>query len=249
MSEFKWKSIVRCAVRNAARLGLNSNKVSQSPYWHLVAELCGVGSSSAIELCEMFGVDPHAKIAALPTDANAKDVAAKSSRDILGIPEGRPGIWLIDANQAEALIHQKPGATIHNFIDGGMAMLGADWTKEQAVGLVHTEGKRSAVIFENTLKHQLVVIDHEKRWAFDIGEIVESRMKPKRCAVCLWPLKADAKDGCTAGNCSQRPVPTKPCPRIIDVRCTHCSFAGRCAEDEIDDACPDCGEHECMTEV
>lgn len=26
-----------------------------------------------------------------------------------------------------------------------------------------------------------------------------------RCAVCAWPLKASIADGCTRGNCSQRP--------------------------------------------
>lgn len=37
-------------------------------------------------------------------------------------------------------------------------------------------------------------------------------VKP-RCETCGWPLYADTKDGCTSGNCSQRPLPqreTKP---------------------------------------
>lgn len=98
---------------------------------------------------------------------------------IQGTPEGRPGIWLIDADQAEALIHEKPGSTIHNFIDGGMALLGADWEKESAVALVHTEGKRCALVFppNGTMKHQLVVLDDKKKWMFDVGEIEEARMK------------------------------------------------------------------------
>lgn len=28
-----------------------------------------------------------------------------------------------------------------------------------------------------------------------------------RCSVCHWPLVVDPKDGCTPGNCSQRPKP------------------------------------------
>ncbi|MBC7853480.1 MAG: hypothetical protein IAF94_08595 [Pirellulaceae bacterium] len=136
----------------------------------------------------------------------------KKANEILGIPEGRPGVWLIDGDTAEALIHAKPGCTVHNFIGHDGMFIGADWEKLHAIGLVHTEGKRVGMVFppQPTYRHQLVVLDDDKRWAFDIGEIDEARMTAKRCERCQWPLKADAKDGCTAGNCSQRPVPTDP---------------------------------------
>lgn len=77
MADFKWKNIVRSAVRNA-RL-FNNPHVSQSPYWFAVAELCGVGSSSAIELCEMFGMDPHAKMPGVSTEENASDIPRRDA--------------------------------------------------------------------------------------------------------------------------------------------------------------------------
>lgn len=39
------------------------------------------------------------------------------------------------------------------------------------------------------------------------GEIRKAMEDEKqRCETCGWPLVADAKDGCTLGNCSQRPL-------------------------------------------
>lgn len=69
MSDFKWKNIVRCAVRNLPRH--NSPLTAGRSYWFAVAELCGVGSTSAIELCEMFGIDPDQK---MPTQLATDDV-------------------------------------------------------------------------------------------------------------------------------------------------------------------------------
>lgn len=36
---------------------------------------------------------------------------------------------------------------------------------------------------------------------------------------------------------------------IIEVRCCLCSWNGRIGQFEIDDACPGCGEWECLAEV
>lgn len=130
-----------------------------------------------------------AGIEAIRRQSQAKELAKERGEvvrpdqsAILGIPEGRPGIWLIDAQTAEALIHAKAGSMIHNFIGHDSIMVGADWTKEDAVGLVHS-GFRLAMIFPPcpTYKHQLVVMNDEKRWAFDVGEIDESRMTGPRC--------------------------------------------------------------------
>jgi hypothetical protein len=56
--DFNWENIVRSAVRNAGMF--NNLHTGGSPYRFIVAELCGVGSTSAMELCERFGVNPHA---------------------------------------------------------------------------------------------------------------------------------------------------------------------------------------------
>jgi hypothetical protein len=57
---FNWEKIVRCVVRNC-KWRVNRNLQGCS-LWYAVAELCGMGSTSAIELCEHFGIDPHEKI-------------------------------------------------------------------------------------------------------------------------------------------------------------------------------------------
>src|SRR5688572_30738306 len=31
--------------------------------------------------------------------------------------------------------------------------------------------------------------------------------EPELCDRCAWPLKQSTKNGCTAGNCAQRPMP------------------------------------------
>lgn len=55
--EFKWEAIVRSAVRTAAMF--SDEHLSGRPVWFAVAERCGVGSTSAIELCRRFDIDPH----------------------------------------------------------------------------------------------------------------------------------------------------------------------------------------------
>lgn len=100
---------------------------------------------------------------------------------ILGKPEGREGIWLISADEACKLIEAVPGDMVHNFLTSpdSAVFLGADWTKKQACDLVCRSDMRCGLIFKSrpTGMHQLVAINEEKRWSFDIGEIDECRME------------------------------------------------------------------------
>ena len=102
-----------------------------------------------------------------------------TTNPIYGTPEGRLGIWLIDPAQACALIDALPGDTVHNFIGGDNFMIGADWTQDQAREFFQQNDKRLALVFPPNFHglHQLVAINDEKRWSFDVGVIDESRMK------------------------------------------------------------------------
>ena len=62
------KARLYCVVRNAVRLEIKSLVDAyesgepgplSGPVWHRVAELTGLGSTRAIELCRDAGVDPH----------------------------------------------------------------------------------------------------------------------------------------------------------------------------------------------
>ena len=57
---FNWENIV-CSVVKNCKWRVNRD-LQGCVLWHAVAELCGCGSTSAIELCEHFGVDPHEKV-------------------------------------------------------------------------------------------------------------------------------------------------------------------------------------------
>ena len=99
--------------------------------------------------------------------------------EIHGMPEGREGVWLVTPDVAARLIWEAPEEEVHNFIGHNGVMIGANWRKAQAEELIRRPDVRSALIFEPnaTMRHQLVVISEEKRWAFDVGEIDERRMR------------------------------------------------------------------------
>jgi hypothetical protein len=58
--EFNFENILRCVVRNASRHV--TARWSKHATWGIVADICGVGSTSAIELCKRFDIDPHKKL-------------------------------------------------------------------------------------------------------------------------------------------------------------------------------------------
>lgn len=95
---------------------------------------------------------------------------------ILGTPEGREGIWLVTKDVAIELLKQHKGK-VHNLL-GTAFICGADWKKQEAVKFAKEGEYRWALIFspQSTQHHQLVAINDEQRWAFDIGEIKEERM-------------------------------------------------------------------------
>ena len=97
---------------------------------------------------------------------------------IVGTPEGREGVWLITNNTAQRIVDAVPGDTVHNFIGNGSPYLGADWSKEDVLAFFDRRDLKVALVFPPafTMKHQLVAIDDERRWMFDVGEIPESDM-------------------------------------------------------------------------
>lgn len=103
---------------------------------------------------------------------------------IEGRPEGREGIWLISADTACALVDAVEGDMVHCFLESPFAMLGADWEKEEVQELLCKEGVRIGLVFppNHFTKHQLMVLN-DKRRAFNVGEIPESRMVSVEAAV------------------------------------------------------------------
>ncbi len=97
---------------------------------------------------------------------------------IVGKPEGREGIWLIDTDQAVALVKSVKGKTVHNFMGGGMVALGADWEKSQVLRTIRGPNDGIALIFppNMTMRHHLVVLT-DKRLSFDVGPLDESQMR------------------------------------------------------------------------
>ncbi len=98
---------------------------------------------------------------------------------IPGKPEGREGVWLITAETAAALIEAVEGETVHNFIGGGALFVGANWEKSHAIEHLRRPDMRIALLFppNDHYKHQLVAVNEQRRWAWDIGPIEESRME------------------------------------------------------------------------
>lgn len=97
---------------------------------------------------------------------------------IFGVPEGRPGIWLIDPATGSALIDAFEGKLVHNLIGHENFVIDGVWEKRAVHDLFRQEGRLALVFPPNpTMKHQLVFIDSERRWAFDIGEISEEKME------------------------------------------------------------------------
>lgn len=105
----------------------------------------------------------------------------KMTDKIIGIPEGREGIWLIDPEQAIAIVKSVNGEEIHNYFNSAnlpMA-LGANWGVDEVLDLVRRPDVRIALMFapdDDINHHQLVVLTETKRYSFDVGEIAESRM-------------------------------------------------------------------------
>jgi hypothetical protein len=55
--EYSAKTMVERAVRNARPHGC-----MDSPRWVAVQEVFGYGSTTSVDLCIMFGLDPHARV-------------------------------------------------------------------------------------------------------------------------------------------------------------------------------------------
>lgn len=91
MSEFNWQNIVHVVVRNAKRF--NNERTSKSPYWFIIAEMCGLGSTSARELCMRCGVDPDEKLPESTFDEIARLCMAEMDDETQGPSETMSKMW------------------------------------------------------------------------------------------------------------------------------------------------------------
>lgn len=77
--KFNWETMVRCSLRNLLRgQCFSTTHTSGSPFWFAVAELFGLGSTSAHELCRLYGIDPNQKM----PESELDEVARKCSKEM-----------------------------------------------------------------------------------------------------------------------------------------------------------------------
>jgi len=92
------------------------------------------------------------------------------------IPEGRPGIFLVEKQNILEWLKGYKKKEIHNILPSGAFMIGADWKKKQVVADIKRSEKIAVLIGEaqkKNFRHALsVIVDNELK-LFDIGEITE----------------------------------------------------------------------------
>ena len=91
-------------------------------------------------------------------------------------PEGRDGVWLIDTVEALKLVNNFPDEMIHNFLPGAFGVIGADWDKESVIEKINNServGLLTGDALKQNYRHALSVIEKNKLYMFDVGEITE----------------------------------------------------------------------------
>lgn len=98
-------------------------------------------------------------------------------------PEGREGIWLVSKQEIIDFLLNYEYDTIHNYIAGGPAVIGVDWSKKSIIEKIN-ESEMIAILtgeaFKHNLRHALSVIANNELYMFDIGEIQESDLDDNR---------------------------------------------------------------------
>ena len=92
-------------------------------------------------------------------------------------PEGREGLWLADKDSLKAWIIEQEFEAIHNFIDGGFMVIGADHQVDSV--LVDIDAAERVAILtgdaqRNNLGHALALIIDNSLGMYDIGDITEA---------------------------------------------------------------------------
>ena len=96
---------------------------------------------------------------------------------ILATKEGRDGVWSVEKNNIIAWLNQNEIELIHCFTPSFGGFIGANWTKESVVEKINN-AERVAVLTgkakQQNMRHALAVIEYNKLYVFDIGDINDS---------------------------------------------------------------------------
>ncbi len=92
--------------------------------------------------------------------------------------EGREDVWLPEKKSLIAWIKAKKFKSIHNFIGGGMIVVGADHPVKSVIETI--ENCERLAIFtdhEQNMKHSLAVITKRGLEMFDIGKVYKKDLE------------------------------------------------------------------------
>ena len=96
---------------------------------------------------------------------------------ILATKEGRDGVWNVEKNNIIAWLKENQIELIHSFTPRGGAFIGADWDKESVIEKINN-AERVAVLTgkakQQNMGHALAVVEYNKLYIFDIGDINDS---------------------------------------------------------------------------
>lgn len=93
-------------------------------------------------------------------------------------PEGRKNVWLPEKKSLIEFIKEKKFEIIHNFVGGGMMIIGADHGVESVLQDIE-KADRLGIFTDKTMNmgHSLAVITKEKLECYDIGELTEKDLE------------------------------------------------------------------------
>ena len=93
---------------------------------------------------------------------------------ILATKEGRDGVWSVEKNNIIAWLKENEIEVIHNFIQSGGILIGADWNKESVFEKIKNAERVTVLIGkakQQNMNHALAVMENNKLYLFDIGDI------------------------------------------------------------------------------
>ena len=92
------------------------------------------------------------------------------------VPEGRDGCYLVEKSDLKTFIKDQRLETIHNFVGGGMMMIGADHSVQSVMDDIDTADRQALLTGQakrGNLGHALALVIGEKLEMFDIGDLTE----------------------------------------------------------------------------
>lgn len=86
-------------------------------------------------------------------------------------PEGRPNIYLPEADSLKAFIESKGFEHIHNFIPSGAFIIGADHSVESVLKDIDNSEALAVFTDNSNMGHSLAIIRNNCLECYDIGDL------------------------------------------------------------------------------